>query len=174
MRKLGMTEGEKLFREQLYMETSRNGSFHFRSSFLSPLSRPSLSVTTDGSSPTIISATLGYEISIFLFISSFSSILYLILASIRSVEEEIFERKSSFSGRNCRSCRRCFRSISPRRPTRLSSPPQHEPNASGHTSTRCRTMVDRRKEIKATTNFQGKFVEFHFDSDFMTCMKVDP
>lgn len=169
LRKFWSTEGEKLFREQLFREQLSISDLNF--SLLSPDSlslRYHCRIFSGHSSleignrpPRLRDQSVSPHL-FFLFI----------LASIQSVEREILERKMGFSCQNCHSCLWNFRPICPRRPTGLWSSHHHEPNASGLTSIDWLTLAYRRKENLVTRNFQAKFMELYFDSDFMASMKV--
>ena len=66
------------------------------------------------------------------------------------------------------------RSIRSNIPTGLCSPRPCEFNATSSGSIRCRTAANRRFEISATSSFQGEFVPFHFELDFVVDIKVVP
>lgn len=96
------------------------------------------------------------------------------MATSRSVEEEIKERRPDCSAVLFFVADLFFRPNLAGLLSGLCSPPPHEPNAIDLTSRRYQMAADRKKEIPAAQNIQAKFVNFYSDSDFVANMKVDP
>lgn len=170
-------KGKNYFGKSLLMETFWNWSFHIWFHSLS-----SLPTLTPSPFPLLlflrqISRSAGHLKpwnGPNLFFSSFSSMPYPLLVSHFSMTGEIKERKIQKTSQIVHHPRPLIKPIWLQPSSGLWSPPHQEPNATALGSIHCRMMANWAFEILVTRNFQGKFMHFHFELEFVASIKVNP